>query len=257
MAEAEWHEEIWQRAHRLHVRQIILGHGGGHPVEDKTAKIQTYVSNPMIGDKWNGEDSTYFPWGLPSGLQREGHASCRHHNPQLVLGLPMIKNPPANAGELRDAGSIPGPGRFPGGGHGNTLWYPCLENPMDRGAWQTTVHRVAKSQMWLKRLNTHKQPVQDWVAEQEEDPQPKTSLSNDLHMLHLMGPNMVVINTSDLLSSKRQQLPNRAGEPKDADHGWLCGDTAHSCGDAQGGHSLHEHWGPLHSHALGVDPQAP
>ena len=50
---------------------------------------------------------------------------------------------------------------------------------MDRGAWRTTVHRVAKSQTWLKQLNTHKQPAQDCVAEQEEDPQPETSLSND------------------------------------------------------------------------------
>ena len=54
----------------------------------------------------------------------------------------MVKNPPANAG---DVGSIPGLGRSPGGGHGNPLQYSCLENPMDRGAWQATVHRVADS----------------------------------------------------------------------------------------------------------------
>ena len=45
----------------------------------------------------------------------------------------MVKNPPANAGYVKDTGLIPGLGRFPGGGHGNTLQYPCLENPMDRG----------------------------------------------------------------------------------------------------------------------------
>jgi len=56
------------------------------------------------------------------------------------------KNPPANAGNIRDAGSIPGLGRSPGGGHGNPLQYSCLENPMDREVWPTTVHRVAKSQ---------------------------------------------------------------------------------------------------------------
>ena len=50
----------------------------------------------------------------------------------------MIKNPPANAGDLRDVGSIPGSGSSPGGGHGNPLQYCCLENPMDRGAWQAT-----------------------------------------------------------------------------------------------------------------------
>ena len=67
----------------------------------------------------------------------------------------VVKNPPANAEDLRDVGSIPGSGRSPGGGHGNPLQYSCLENPMDRGAWRATVHRVAKSQTQLKQLNTH------------------------------------------------------------------------------------------------------
>ena len=56
----------------------------------------------------------------------------------------MIKNPPAHSGDLRDAGSIPGLGRSPGGGHGSPLQYSCLENPMDRGAWRATVHRVVR-----------------------------------------------------------------------------------------------------------------
>ena len=58
---------------------------------------------------------------------------------------PVEKNPPACAGDLRDAGLIPGSGRSPGGGHGNPLQYTCLETPLDRGAWWTTVHRVANS----------------------------------------------------------------------------------------------------------------
>ena len=58
----------------------------------------------------------------------------------------MVKNLPANAG---DSGSILGSGRFPGGGNGNPLWYSCLENPMDREAWQVSVHGVAKSQTQL------------------------------------------------------------------------------------------------------------
>ena len=66
----------------------------------------------------------------------------------------MVKNLPANAGDIRDAGSIPGSGRSPGGGHNNPLWYSCLENPIDRGTWQAVVHRVAKSQTRLKRLST-------------------------------------------------------------------------------------------------------
>ena len=58
----------------------------------------------------------------------------------------MVKNLPANAGDITDVGSIPELGRSHGGGHGNPLQYSCLENPMDRGVWQATVHRVAKSQ---------------------------------------------------------------------------------------------------------------
>ena len=60
---------------------------------------------------------------------------------------PVIKNTPANAGDIRDVGWIPGSGRSPGGGHGNPLQYACLENPMDREAWQVMVHRVSESDM--------------------------------------------------------------------------------------------------------------
>ena len=58
---------------------------------------------------------------------------------------PVVKSPPANAGDLRNVGLISGLGRSPGGGHGNPLQYSCLENPRDRGAWWATVHGVAKS----------------------------------------------------------------------------------------------------------------
>ena len=56
----------------------------------------------------------------------------------------MVKNQPSNAGDKRNMGLIPGSGRFPGGGNGNPLQYSCLENSMDRGAWQATDCRVAK-----------------------------------------------------------------------------------------------------------------
>ena len=62
----------------------------------------------------------------------------------------MVKDPPANAGDVRDSGSIPGSGRSPGGAHGNPLQYSCPENPMDRGAWRATVYRIAKSQTRVK-----------------------------------------------------------------------------------------------------------
>ena len=58
-----------------------------------------------------------------------------------------VKNLLSNAGEIRDTGSIPGLGRSAGGGGGNPLQYSCLENPMDRGAWQAAVHRAAQPDM--------------------------------------------------------------------------------------------------------------
>ena len=65
--------------------------------------------------------------------------------PAGASGKKKKKNPPANAGDIRDLGSVPGWGRSPGGGHGNPLQYSCMENPMDRGAWQGIVNKVAKS----------------------------------------------------------------------------------------------------------------
>jgi len=58
----------------------------------------------------------------------------------------LVKNPFANAGDIRDTDSIHGSGRSPERGHGNPLQYSCLENPMDRGTWTTTAHRVMKRQ---------------------------------------------------------------------------------------------------------------
>ena len=74
---------------------------------------------------------------------------CNHSQVALV-----VKNSPANAGDSRDVGSIPGSGRSPGGEHGNPIQYSCLENPMNGGAWRATVHRVAKNWTRLKQLST-------------------------------------------------------------------------------------------------------
>ena len=66
----------------------------------------------------------------------------------------MVKNPPAKAGDTGDAGSIPGLGRSPGGENGNPLQYSYLENPMNRGTWQATVHGFTKS--WTQQTShTH------------------------------------------------------------------------------------------------------
>ena len=69
-----------------------------------------------------------------------------------IYGLPGGLDGKDSAGSARDLGLIPGLGRSPGEGHGNPLQCSCLENPMDRGAWQVTVHGVTKSRTWLRAL---------------------------------------------------------------------------------------------------------
>ena len=72
-------------------------------------------------------------------------------------GALVVKNPFASAGDIKNAGLIPGLGRFPGEGNGNPLQYSCLENPLDRGAWRAIVHGVPKSQT---RLSTEHSTAQ-------------------------------------------------------------------------------------------------
>ena len=78
------------------------------------------------------------------GNQKQKEVLSDQRASQVAL---VVKNLAASAGDVRNAGLIPVSGRSPGEGNGNPLWYSCLENPMDRGAWQATVHRVLKSQM--------------------------------------------------------------------------------------------------------------
>ena len=86
----------------------------------------------------------------------QSHSNVEHHGGCLgAVGrasqvAPVVKNLPASAGDIRDAGLTPGSGRSPGGGKGNPL-QNCLENPMDREAWWATVHRVTQSRTQLKR----------------------------------------------------------------------------------------------------------
>ena len=76
----------------------------------------------------------------------------------MSLGFPGGSAGKESTCSAGDAGSVPGSGRSSGGGHGNSLQYSCLKNPMNRGAWQTTVHGVAKNQTRLKQLSTHACP---------------------------------------------------------------------------------------------------
>ena len=71
----------------------------------------------------------------------------------------IVKNPPANAGDAVDAGSIAGSGRSPGVGNGNSLQYSCLENPVDRGAWRAPALGVAKESDTTKRLSRSTLPT--------------------------------------------------------------------------------------------------
>ena len=79
----------------------------------------------------------------------------KHRSVWASLVALELMNPPANAGDVRDEGSIPGSGRSPGGGNGNPLQYSCMGNPMDRGTWQATVHGVIKNRTRLRQLSTH------------------------------------------------------------------------------------------------------
>ena len=74
----------------------------------------------------------------------------------------VVKYPPANAGDIRDAGSIPGSRRFPGGCNGNPPQYSCLKNPMDRGSWQATVHSITKSQTQPKWLSSEAKHIRGY-----------------------------------------------------------------------------------------------
>ena len=110
------------------------------------------------------------PWALVRG--RDEKISCVVSSTQetkqghrLTLGrvrasqaLLVVKNPPASAGDLRDAGLIPEQGRSPGGGHGNPLQCCCLDTPVGRGAWRATVHGVTQSRTRLSDLAcTHRE----------------------------------------------------------------------------------------------------
>ena len=92
-----------------------------------------------------------------------------------MVGFPggsVANNPPANAEDARDAGSVPGSEKSPGGGNGNPLQYSCLENRMDRAAWWATVHGITKDTMENEhnKLNgtdlkcLHKTPKRKWTS---------------------------------------------------------------------------------------------
>ena len=121
---------------------LSLSHQGSQKLElwDPEAGCQVHrVGRPSAGHDW--------PWWQIGLTHTEGTQAS-----QVALG---VKNSPANAGDLREAGLISGLGRSPGRGYSNPLQYFCLESPKDRGAWRATVHGVANSWTQLKRLFPH------------------------------------------------------------------------------------------------------
>ena len=119
--------------------------GKSHPL-DSQGNLWAYIF-------WTKKQVKHLPWGMMMDQDIWNpvcSGKCRAS--KVVL---LVKNQPANAGDLRDTGSIPEWGISSEGGHGNPLQYSCLENPIDRGAWRTMVCRVTKSWTRLKWHSVH------------------------------------------------------------------------------------------------------
>ena len=106
---------------------------GSHNLYDENATVSLFYRSAQP------ETLQPFP-----GMFRQINGKLLPHPTPYTL---EVKNPPANSGDISDVGSIPGSGRSPGEGNGNSFQYACLGNPMDREAWQATVHRAAESDM--------------------------------------------------------------------------------------------------------------
>ena len=119
-----------------------------------TPRTAAYQAPPSMGffrqEYWSGEPSpspsvwTHWNHSSDTHLNHLGPVYCFSGFPSGASGKELT----CRCRRHRRRGSIPGFGRYPGGGHGNPLQYSCMENPIDRGAWQATVQGVAKSQKW-------------------------------------------------------------------------------------------------------------
>ena len=135
--------DMTKRLH-FHFSLSCIGEGNGNPLQC------SWLENPRDRASWWA--AVYGVAQSRTRLKRLGSSSIGSQGnytgaSQVVL---VVKNLPANAGDVRDSGLIPGSGRYPAEGNGNPLQYSCLENPMDRGAWQATVHGVAQNRTGLK-----------------------------------------------------------------------------------------------------------
>ena len=125
------------------------------PKEHVTSSLVRRVNKKSFTKiNWKHEGSLYWSEDKRLEMVITGWLNYRDKFPEggFPGGTSGIENPPVDAGDARDVGSIPGSGRCPEGSHGNLFQYSCLQNLMDRGAWQATVHRVTKSWTWMKQL---------------------------------------------------------------------------------------------------------
>ena len=130
-------------------------------------KIQRTIAGlKMEVALWQGMQETSRSWKwAPADTQQEKEDLSPTASRSWILSMwwrngashvaLMVKNLSASAGDIGDTGLIPGSGRSPWSWAWQPTWYSCLENPMDRGAWKATVHKVAKSRTWLKWLRVH------------------------------------------------------------------------------------------------------
>ena len=142
-------EKVKSSKGKFQASQVALGFPGSSAGKESTCNAGDLNSIPGLG-RSPGEGNSYpFQYsGLQNSMDRIVHGvtqswtrlSDLHFQAALV-----VKTPPATAGDARDAALIPGLGRPPGGGRGNPLRYPCLENPMGTEAWWATIQGVTKS----------------------------------------------------------------------------------------------------------------
>ena len=155
---ATWYEELthWKRPWRWE-RLKAGGEGDNRGWDGWMASPTrwTWIWVNSWSWWWTGRPGVLHSMGLPRvghNWETELNWTVIFRASQVVL---VLKDPPANAGDARDVGSIPGSERSSEGGNGNPFQYSCLDNPMDRGTWLDTVHGVAKNRTILTQLSTH------------------------------------------------------------------------------------------------------
>ena len=134
----------------FHFSLSFIGEGDGNPLQCSC------LENPRDGGAW---------WTAVYGVAQSRTrlkwlSSSSRHNCGLPRGALVVKHLPANAGDIRDPGLIPGLGRSPGEGNGNSLQYSCLENPMDIEAWRAIVHRSYRAgRDWSDLAHMHSDTI--------------------------------------------------------------------------------------------------